>query len=131
MTLQHVIEVMLVVAATLLLAKDLRRTRLDSLRRPWWLAVPAAVLVWEVGRGWRVTPRCHLREAGIASFAGSLLLAVAGLGLEGRFAAPLLAASAAAALLGVGLLWRSRLREPQPWRAADRNRYERRSVPRA
>ena len=34
------------------------------------------------------------------------------------------------AMLGLGLLWRSRRSEPRPWRADDRNHYERRSAPR-
>jgi hypothetical protein len=157
MTLQSATEVMLVVAALLLLARDLHRARLDRLRRPvtlvaaaliaallvgtvggraypsaWWLVLPAAVLVWEVHRGWRLTPRCHLWEAGVASFAASLLLAIGGLALGGGTAASLLLiASVAACILGIGLLWRSHLREPRPWRAGDPSHYERRSERRA
>jgi hypothetical protein len=33
-------------------------------------------------------------------------------------------------LVGVGLLWRSRRREPQPWRIDDRSHYERRAAQR-
>lgn len=156
MTLQSATEVVLVVAALLLLARDLHRAGRDRLRRPvtllaaalmaalligafggraypspWWLALPAAVLVWEVHRGWRLTPRCHLWEAGVASFAASLLLATAGLALGGGVANLLLTASVVAGILGVGLLWRSHLREPRPWRAGDPSHYERRSGRRA
>jgi hypothetical protein len=152
MTLQSVVEAMLVAGAILLLLRDLRRARRDRQRRPitllaaglvaalligavagrahpspWWLAIPAAVLLWEVGRGWRVTPRCRLWELGVAAFAVSLLLAMAGLGLA---ASALLAASAAACAAAVGLLWLSHLREPHPWRAGDTSHYERRSAPR-
>lgn len=77
-----------------LLARDLRRAWRDRLRRPitllaaalltvlllgtlagrahpspWWLLLPASILVWEVARGWRQTPRCHLWEGGVAAFA--------------------------------------------------------------
>jgi len=156
MTLQSVIELLLAFAAVLLLARDLRRAWLDPLQRPstllmatlvtillagtlggrahpspWWLVVPAVILGWEVRRGWRQTPRCHLWEAGVGAFAASLPLAAIGLALEGRSAATaLLAASVAAGIVGVGLLWRSRRREPRPWRIDDRSHYERRSVQR-
>jgi hypothetical protein len=151
-TLRSVIEIVLALAAVLLLARDLRRAWLDKLRRPatlliaaliavllvgtlgaraqpspWWLLAPGAILVWEVGRGWRRAPRCRLWEGGVGAFAVSLLLAVVGLGLgEGSLATALLAASAAAAILGVGLLWQSHRREPRPWRAGDASHYERR-----
>ena len=157
MTSQSVIEVMLVIGALLLLARDLHRAGRDRLRRPitllaaalmaalligafggraypspWWLVMPATVLVWEVNRGWRLTPRCHLWEAGVASFAASLLLAIAGLAPGGGAAANLLLiASVVACILGIGLLWRSHLREPRPWRAGDPSHYERRSERRA
>jgi hypothetical protein len=155
-TLQSVIEIVLALAAVLLLARDLHRAWLDKLRRPvtlliaaliavllvgtlgaraqpspWWLVAPGAILVWEVGRGWRRTPRCHLWEGGVGAFAASLLLAVVGLGLgEGGLATALLSASAAAAILGIGLLWQSHRREPRPWRAGDASHYERRSAER-
>ena len=94
MTLQAVVELVLAVGAVLLLARDMRRAWLDQLRRPitllvaasiaglllgaivqppypspWWLVLPGSVLAWEVGRGWRRAPRCHLWEAGVAAFA--------------------------------------------------------------
>jgi len=156
MTLQSVIEVILALAAVLLLARDLRRAWLDRLRRPitlliaalvavllvgmlggraqpspWWLVLPGVILAWEVGRGWRRTPRCHLWEGGVGAFAASLALAVAGLGLvEGSVATALLGSSIASAILGLGLLWQSRRREPRPWRVDDASHYERRSVER-
>ena len=156
MTLQSVIELVLALAAVLLLARDLRRAWLDRLRRPvtlliaalvavllvgmlggraqprpWWLVLPGGILAWEVGRGWRRTPRCHLWEAGVAAFTASLALAVAGLGLgEGSVATALLGASIAAAILGLGLLWQSGRREPRPWRVDDASHYERRSAER-
>ena len=151
--MQSVVELILVLGAALLLARDLRRAGTDPLRRPitllaaalvaalligavagrahpspWWLAVPAAVLLWEVARGWRVAPRCHLRELGVAAFALSLLLAMSGLASS---ATALLAASAAACVAALALLWFSHLREPHPWRAGDTSHYERRSAPRA
>jgi hypothetical protein len=151
-TLQSVIEVVLALGAVLLLARDMRRAWLDQLRRPitllmaalvavllvgtiggrphpspWWLVLPGSILVWEVGRGWRRAPRCHLWEAGVGAFAASLLLAVAGLGLAGgSAAAALLATAAGAAVVGAGLLWRSRRRERRPWRVEDASHYERR-----
>lgn len=156
MTLQFTIELILVLAAVLLLARDLHRAWLDQLRRPltlliaalvtvllagalgghahpnpWWLVVPGVILVWEVRRGWRQTPRCHLWEAGVGAFAASLLLAVVGLDLDGgSVATALLATSVAAGIVGVDLLWRSRRREPRPWRIDDGSHYERRSVQR-
>jgi len=156
MNLQSAVELILAVAALSLLARDLRRAWLDGLRRPvtiviatlmvallvgsvggrtypspWWLALPAVVLGWEVGRGWRRTPRCHLWEAGVGAFAASLVLAGAGLGLgDGTIAGGTLAAAAAAAVLGVALLWRSHAREPRPWRLDDVAHYERRSAQR-
>ena len=156
MTLQSVIELVLALAAVLLLARDLHRAWRDRLRRPitlliaalvavllvgvlggraqpspWWLVLPGVILAWEVGRGWRRTPRCHLWEAGVGAFAASLALAVAGLGLgEGNVANALLGASIAAAILGIGLLWQSHRREPRPWRLDDASHYERRSVER-
>lgn len=150
MTLQTVIGVLLAVAALLLLARDLRRAWHDPWRRPvtllaaalvavllvgtvagravphaWWLLVPAAVLAWEVVRGWRRTPRCHLWEGGIGAFAAALLLALVGLH-GGAYAAALLWASGLAALLGVALFWQSWQREPRPWRPGDPQHYERR-----
>ena len=105
MNLQIAVELILAAGAALLLARDLRRAWRDPLRRPvtllmaslvaalligviggqshpspWWLLVPGSVLVWEVVRGWRVVPRCHLREAGIGTFAAGLVLAAFGLG---------------------------------------------------
>jgi hypothetical protein len=152
MSLQSVVEVMLAVAALLLLARDLQRARRDRLRRPvtllaaalvaallagmsggraypspWWLVLPATVLVWEVSRGWRLAPRCHLWEAGAASFALGLLLALAGHALHAA-ATWLFAASIVTGVLGVALLWRSHLREPRPWRVGDASHYERRSA---
>jgi hypothetical protein len=152
MTLPSVIGVFLALAAILLLARDLRRAWRDPWRRPvtllvaaliavlligtlmerphpdpWWLILPAAVLVWEVARGWRRVPRCHLWEGGIAAFAASVVLALLGL-QGGRFAVPLLAASGVAGALGLVLLWRSRRREPRPWRPDDPVHYERRQT---
>jgi hypothetical protein len=157
MTLQSTIELVLALAAVLLLARDLHRASLDRLQRPstlliaalvtillagtlggranpspWWLALPGVILVWEVGRGWRQTPRCHLWEAGVGAFAATLLCAAVGLALdEGSMATALLAVSVVAGTAGVGLLWLSRRREPRPWRIDDRSHYERRSVERS
>jgi hypothetical protein len=156
MTLRAVTELILALGAVLLLARDMRRTWLDQLCRPvtllvatlvavllvgaisgrphpspWWLVLPGGLLAWEVGRGWRRVPRCHLWEAGVGAFAASLLLAAVGLGLRGgSIAAALLATAAGTAVVGAGLLWRSREREPRPWRAGDTRHYERRLVPR-
>jgi hypothetical protein len=152
MTLQPAIELVLAVGAALLLARDVQRVRLDQLRRPitllmaaavaalligatqstlypspWWLILPGSVLAWEVGRGWRRAPRCHLREAGIGAFAAALILAAAGLGLaDGSVAAALFVTAAAATVVGAELVWRSRRREPRPWRINDVSHYERR-----
>jgi hypothetical protein len=152
MTLRAVTELILALGAVLLLARDMRSAWLDQLRRPvtllaatlvavllvgaiggrahpspWWLVLPGSLLAWEVGRGWRRAPRCHLWEAGVGAFAASLLLAAVGLGLRGgSIAAALLATAAGAAAVGAGLLWRSRRREPRPWRASDTSHYERR-----
>jgi len=155
-TLQTAVEVLLAVAALLLLGRDLRRAWRDELRRPisllvaalvtalligtlagsphpspWWLALPAGVLAWEVARGWRRAPRCHLWEGGVAAFTASLLFAVVGLAMQGQgFAGTLLALAAAAGMAGLGLLWRSRRREPRPWRVEDPDHYERRGAER-
>lgn len=156
MTLRTVTELILASGAAFLLARDMRRAWLDRLRRPvtllvatlvvvllggpiggrpypspWWLVLPGSLLAWEVGRGWRRAPRCHLWEAGVGAFAASLLLAAGGLGSRGgSVAVALLGAAAAAAAAGAGLLWRARWREPRPWRAGDTNHYERRLAPR-
>jgi hypothetical protein len=155
-TPQSAVEVLLAVAAVLLLGRDLRRAWQDKLRRPisllvaalvtvlltgtlagephpspWWLVLPAGVLAWEVARGWRQTPRCHIWEAGVAAFAVGLLFAVVGLAVHREgLASTLLATAAVAGMLGLGLLWRSRQSEPRPWRAEDRDHYERRSAQR-
>jgi hypothetical protein len=152
MTLRVVTEVILALGAVLLLGRDMRRAWLDQLRRPvtllvaaliaglligalggrphpspWWLVLPGSVLAWEVGRGWRRAPRCHLWEAGVGAFGGSLLLAAVGLGVRGgSITTALLATAAAAAGVGVGLLWRARRQEPHPWRVGDMSHYERR-----
>jgi hypothetical protein len=150
MTLQTVIGVLLALAALVLFGRDLRRAWHDPWKRPvtllaaalvavllvgtvtgravphpWWLLLPAALLAWEVARGWRRTPRCHLWEGGIAAFAAALVLALFGLRGAGH-AAALLWGSGLAALLGIGLLWQSRRREPRPWRPDDPQHYERR-----
>ena len=154
MPLQSGIEILLAVCALLLLARDLRRTWRDPLRRPvtlfiataiavlligtgtgrshphpWWLVLPAAVLAWELARGWRRTPRCHRWELGMGAFAASLVLAATGLASEGGFYA-MIALSGLAALVGMALLWRSRQTEPRPWRPEDRDHYERRQIAR-
>ena len=152
MTLREVTEVALVLGAALLLARDMRRAWSDQLRRPvtllvaasvaalvwgavgsrpypspWWLVLPGSVLAWELARGWRRAPRCHLWEAGLGASGVRLGLAALGLGLGGgRVAAGLVAMAAAAAATGAGLLWRSYRREPRPWRADDHDHYERR-----
>jgi len=152
MTLQSVVELVLAVGAVLLLARDIRRAWLDRLQRPitllmaaliagllvgavveppypspWWLVLPGSVLAWEVARGWRRAPRCHLWETGVGAFAVSLLLAAVGLGVAGASVAPvLLIAAGGTAAAGAGLLWRSRRREPRPWRLEDGIHYERR-----
>ena len=152
MTLPTVTEVILALGAVLLLARDLHRAWFDRLRRPitllvaalvaalligaaggrphpspWWLLLPGSVLAWEVARGWRRAPRSHLWEAGLGAFAASLLFGAIGLGATSEsMAAALIAIGAVAAGVGGGLLWRSRQREPHPWRAGDRSRYERR-----
>jgi len=151
MSARLAIELALATAALLLLGRDLYRAWRDPLRRPmtllvaglmvvllagalggrehpspWWLAVPAAILAWEVARGWRRTPRCHLWEAGMGAFA--LSLALAGIALS--LAQELLIAAAAASVAGFALLWLSHRREPRPWRADDVAHYERRAAPR-
>jgi hypothetical protein len=157
MTLQTMVELVLGVGAVLLLARDMRRAWLDQLRRPitllmaasiaglllgaiveapypspWWLLLPGGVLAWEVARGWRRAPRCHLREAGVGAFALSLLLTAVALGPGVSSVAPvLLIAGAVTTAMGTGLLWRSRRREPQPWRPDDVSHYERRFAQRS
>ena len=151
MSLQSAVELALAAAALALLARDLYRAWRDKLRRPmtllvaglmvvllagivggrehphpWWLAVPAAILGWEVARGWRRTPRCHLWEAGIGAFAFGLALAALGLTVQSMLLVPAVAAS----IVGFALLWLSRRREPRPWRMDDVSHYERRAVPR-
>jgi len=152
MTLQSGVEWLLAAAGIALLARDLYRAWRDPLYRPVtlfvgglmvvllagtagrahprpeWLLVPAAILVWEVTRGWRRTPRCHLWEAGVGAFAVAIVLAAAGLGVAG--AAALLPLAVAAAALGLALLALSRRREPRPSRPGDVKHYERRSTPR-
>jgi len=150
-SLQSAVELALAAAALALLARDLYRAWRDKLRRPmtllvaglmvvllagivggrehphpWWLAVPAAILGWEVARGWRRTPRCHLWEAGIGAFAFGLALAALGLTVQSMLLVPAVAAS----IVGFALLWLSRRREPRPWRMDDVSHYERRAVPR-
>ena len=151
MSWQALVELVLAVAALALLARDLYRASRDKQRRPmtllvaglmvvllagvlggrehphpWWLALPAAILAWEVARGWRRTLRCHLWEAGVGAFAFALALAALGLTVQRMLLVPALAASVA----GFALLWLSRRREPRPWRPGDVNHYERRAVPR-
>lgn len=152
MTLRTVTETILALGAVLLLARDMHRTWLDQLRRPvtllvavliaglligalggrphpspWWLVLPGSLLAWEVGRGWRRAPRSHLWEAGVGAFGASLLLVAVGLGVAGgSITAVLLATAAGAAVVGAGLLWRSRRQEPHPWRTGDTSHYERR-----
>jgi hypothetical protein len=156
MTLKAVVELILAAGAAFLLARDVRRAWRDRLRRPmtllitgliaalligvvggqrypspWWLTIPAAILAWEAGRGWRLVPRCHVWEAGVGTFAAALLVAALGLGLaEESLATALLAISAATGIVAVALLWTSRRREPPAWRAADPSHYERRATPR-
>jgi hypothetical protein len=142
---QLAIELALAAAALALLARDLYRAWRDKQRRPmtllvaglmvvllagvlggreqphpWWLVVPAAILGWEVARGWRRTPRCHLWEGGVGAFALGLALGAFGL----------LVPAVAASIVGFVLLWLSRRREPRPWRADDVSHYERRAVSR-
>jgi hypothetical protein len=157
MTLQAAVELVLAVGAVLLLARDMRRAWLDQLRRPitllmaasiaglmlgaiveppypspWWLVLPGSVLAWEVARGWRRAPRCHLWEAGVGAFALSLLLTAVALGLAVAPVAPVLfITGGVTAAVGAGLLWRSRRREPRPWRSNDVNHYERRLAQRS
>ena len=156
MTPQSAVELFLALAALLLLSRDLRRAWRDELRRPisllvaalvtalligtlaghpypspWWLVLPAGVLAWEVARGWRQAPRCHVWEAGVAAFTAGLLFATAGLAMHGEGLAPtLLALAVVAGMLGLGLIWRSRRSEPRPGRAEDPNHYERRGAQR-
>lgn len=156
MTLRTITELILALGAVLLLGRDMHRAWVDQLRRPvtllmaaliaglligtlggrphpspWWLVLPGSVLAWEVGRGWRRAPRCHLWEAGIGAFAASLLLAALGLGGRvGSIPTALLATAAVAAGVGMGLVWRSRRQEPLPWRAGDTSHYERRMAQR-
>src|SRR5205085_11384051 len=134
MSARLAIELALAAAALVLLGRDLYRAWRDPLRRPMtllvaglivvllagvlggrehphplWLALPAAILAWEVARGWRRTPRCHLWEAGMGAFALSLALAGVGLGVARE---ELLVAVAAASVAGFVLLALSRRREP-------------------
>ena len=153
MSLQVVVALILAAGAAVLLARDLRRAWRDPLRRPvtllvaalmavlligvivggshpspWWLLVPGGVLVWEVVRGWRVVPRCHLREAGSGAFAAGLVLAAFGLGMyEDSISTVLLAVAALMGAAALGLFWLSHRREPRPWRAHDVKHYERRA----
>ncbi|HYC32486.1 MAG TPA: hypothetical protein VEB59_09380 [Gemmatimonadales bacterium] len=155
MTAWTVVEIVLALGALFLLLRDMRRAWLDGLRRPvtllvpaliaalligslsgrehpspWWLMLPAAVLAWEVARGWRAAPRCHLWEAGAGTFGVGLVLAAAGLGLVGgTVRTALLAMAASAAAVGAVLLWRSRKREPHPG-CRHAGHYERRSAER-
>lgn len=150
------VEVFLAIGALLLLGRDLRRAWRDELRRPisllvaalvsalligalagepfpspWLLVLPAGVLAWEVARGWRKTPRCHVWEAGVAAFTLGLLFAAAGLAMQGEGAnRTLLAVAVVAGMLGLGLLWHSRRTEPRPWRIEDPEHYERRGAQR-
>jgi hypothetical protein len=150
--LRTLTELILVLGAVLLLGRDIHRARVDQLRRPvtllaaaliaalllgtfggrphpnpWWLILPGSVLAWEVGRGWRRAPRCHLWEAGVGAFAASLLLAAVGLGGSGgSIPTVLLATAAVSAAVGAGLVQRSRWQEPRPWRVGDTGHYERR-----
>jgi hypothetical protein len=129
LTLQAAVEIILAAGAGLLLARDLRRAWRDPLRRPvtllvaglmailligviggrshpspWWLVVPGGILAWEVARGWRLVPRCYLREAGIGVFAVGLLLAALGLGMEqGSIVTALVAAAGALGFAAVGV----------------------------
>jgi hypothetical protein len=154
MTLQTGVELILAMGAAGLLVRDVRRAWRDRLRRPvtlllaslmaalligisggrahpdpWWLLLPAGMLTWEVVRGWRRAPRCHLWEAGVGAFAASLLLTALGLGLDdGSTATILLATAVGLGSVAVGFLWRSRRREPQPSRPDDVSHYERRSM---
>jgi hypothetical protein len=156
LNLQIAVELILAAGAALLLARDLRRAWRDPLRRPvsllvaglmtalligvivggshpssWWLVVPGGILAWEMARGWRVVPRCHLREAGIGLFALGLLLAAVGLGMEQGFTTTvLLGTSGVMGLAAVGLFVLSNRREPRPWRADDVSHYERRAMQR-
>ena len=156
MTPQTGVEIFLAVGALTLLGRDLRRAWRDELQRPisllvaalvsalligalagephpspWLLVLPAGVLAWEVARGWRQTPRCHVWETGVAVFAAALLFAVAGFAMREKGAATmLLALAAVAGMLGLGLLWRSRRTEPRPWRIEDPSHYERRGAQR-
>lgn len=152
---QWIVGIVLALAAVALLARDLRRAGNDPLRRPvtlfmaslvvvvlagtfgarrlpnpWWLLLPAGVLAWEAARGWTQLPRCRLREGAMAAWALGLALAAVALATGGAMVAPLLGAAAAAFAAGIFLLWRSRAREPRPWRSADRERYERREAQR-
>ena len=152
MRLELILGFILGGVAALLLARDLYRAWRDPLRRPMtllvatimvvvligtigrahpsagWLLLPAAILGWEVARGWRRTPRCHFWEAGVAAFAISLAMAAAGLVLS---QALVLGGAAACAIAGLALFWISRRREPRPWRTDDVAHYERRSAPRS
>jgi hypothetical protein len=49
---------------------------------------------------------------------------------EERLVGTLLGLAALAGTAGLGLLWRSRRREPRPWRLEDREHYERRGAQR-
>lgn len=151
MSTQSLIGAALGLMALALLGRDLYRAARDPLRRPmtlivaammvvllagvagsgtalraWWLVVPAAILAWEFARGWRRTPRSHLREAAYGAFGASLGLAA--LGLE--VARAWLDFAVAASAVGLAFLWFSHRHEPRPWRADDVAHYERREVSR-
>lgn len=156
MTLQAAVELILAGGAALLLARDLGRAWRDPVRRPvtllmaafmaalligvlggeshpspWWLLVPSGVLAWEVARGWRLVPRCHLRETGVGLFALGLVLAALGFEVaQGATATALLAIACGVGLAAVGLFVLSNRREPRPWRADDVSHYERRAAQR-
>jgi hypothetical protein len=151
-TLQLTLEIVLAATALALLTRGVHRVWLDQLRRPvtllvwafltaillgaigggqhpdpWWFVLPAAVLVWEAQRGWRQAPRCHLWEVGIGALSAALALYILSLGAAPAWLAPTaLSLAVGLALIGAGLLFRSRRREPTISRSDDWAHYERR-----
>lgn len=157
MTPQLLIELVLAAAALGLLVHGAIRTWRDPYRRPialfLWavltailagvvggaphpeplaLLLPLIILVWEVTRGWKRSPRCHIRESAFGVLALALLAYIAAMVFPGwtRYTVGGLSIATLLAIVSVILLVASRFREPRPWLLTDWTHYERRSSPR-